>query len=169
MWERHEVPVASSSGPGRAATWTGQPGAGAGVGGEADRAEEEPTRRRTGTHILDEDIDTSSAKNKGKATASMAPIEPQNTQERAVNPVENESRAPPHPAGREPAPRERHVTVGEIMAELRAGADRSDDDDEPPRGRSREPRRCGDEGARSAASSCYSNREQGLPSLDKGG
>lgn len=163
VWERHETPVASSSGTRRAAAWTGQPGpgadadAGAGSGGEADRAEEEPTRRRTGTHILDEEIDTSPAKNKGKTTASIAPGGSRNEHEGAASAAEDEDRAPPYPAGREPAPRERYITVGEIMAELRAGEDRSDDDDEPPRGRSREPRRCGDEGARSAASSCYSS------------
>lgn len=176
MWGRHETPVASSSGTGRAAAWTGQPGAGAdtgacagmGVGGAEDRDEEPPTRRRTGTHILDEEIDTSPAKNKGKATASIAPDGCRNEHEGAASAVGNEARAPPYPAGREPAPRERHVTVGEIIAELRAGEDRSDDDDEPQRGRSREPRRCGDENARRAASSCYSNREQGLPCPDKG-
>lgn len=179
MWARHETPVVSSSGTRRAAAWTGQPGAGAGAGagasagagmGAGARDEEEPPRRRTGTHILDEDSDTSPAKNKGKATTSTAPVGSRNEQEGPASAVEHEDRAPPYPAGRGPVLRERHVTVGEIMAGLRAGEDRSDDDDgdadnEPPR----EERRCGDEGARSAASSCYSSQGQGVPRMDKGG
>lgn len=179
MWARHETPLASSSGTRRAAAWTGQPGAGAGASagagmGAGARDEEEPPRRRTGTHILDEDSDTSPAKNKGKATTSTAPVGSRKEQEGPASAVENEDRGPPYPAGREPVLRERHVTVGEIMAELRAGEDRSDDDDgdaddEPPRGRSREPRRCEDEGARSAASSCYSSQEQGVARMGKGG
>lgn len=173
VWARYEVPVASSSGTGRAAART----VGAGEW-EGNSCEEEPRRWRTGRHILDEEIDMSAWKGKGKAEAVRTPVGSWN-EEGGTSAVENEGRVPPYGTGHEFAPtegqesaaHERHVTVGAIMAELRAGMDFSDDDDkdEPPRGRSRNPRTLTYDQPHRDTSSCYSSQEQGRPRPDKEG